>query len=122
MGHYNINVGKIGEDLACKHLTKNGYKIIERNFKKGYGELDIIAVDKNELVFIEVKARKSMNFGGPFEAITPYKLRTLIKTAEYYKWTHKNLPDQMRMDAIGITLDVVGSITELEHIKNISGF
>ncbi|MCL5438970.1 MAG: YraN family protein [Patescibacteria group bacterium] len=112
----------LGEDLAAKHLIKNGYKIVERNFRKGYGELDIIAIDKNVLVFIEVKTRKSMNFGGPFEAITPYKLRTLVKTAEYYKWSHKNLPDQMRIDAIGITLDAGGSIMELEHIKNISGF
>lgn len=62
---------RLGEDAACSFLRKLNYKIIDRNFRRGYGELDITAVDGNTLVFIEVKTRISDNFGTPFEAITP---------------------------------------------------
>lgn len=112
---------RLGEDNACKFLQKLGYKIIDRNFRKGYGEIDIIAIHNNTLVFIEVKTRSSDKFGTPLEAITPWKLRPLLKTAEFYKMTHKNLPEQMRMDAIGVKV-LGSSIENIEHIKNISGW
>lgn len=112
---------RLGEDAACNFLKKLGYKIIDRNFRVGYGEIDIIAIDNNVLVFVEVKTRSSDNFGTPFEAITPWKLRPLIRTAQFYKQTHKNLPDSLRIDAIGVK--VIGAdIESIEHIKNITGF
>jgi len=118
-------IAKRGEELAVEHLSKKGYKIIERNFRKGYGEIDIIAIDCSEkekiLAFIEVKTRTSGNFGTPLESITFWKLRSLIKTAQYYKMIHPKLPDRLRIDAVSVTL--VGNQTEkIEHIKNISGF
>ncbi|MBI2195947.1 MAG: YraN family protein [Candidatus Levybacteria bacterium] len=114
---------RLGEDKACEFLKRKGYKIIERNFRRGYGELDIIATDPSArggqvLVFVEVKTRSSDNFGTPFDAIAPWKLRPLIKTAQFYKMTHKNLPEQMRIDAIGI--DISGSELKIEHIENIT--
>lgn len=116
---------KLGEDKACECLRKLGFKIIERNFRKGYGEIDIIALDQSSnekvLVFIEVKTRTSNQFGSPLEAITYWKLKTLIKTAQYYKMTHRNLPKSLRIDAVAVILNG-HEVQNIELAKNISGF
>ena len=121
---YNNSLGKLGEDLAAKFLIKNKYKIIERNFKKRYGEIDIIAIDSSEkkptLVFIEVKTRTSSDFGSPLESITPWKLRSVVKSAEYYQLTHNKLPGAIRIDAISVKLKYNREVEEIEHIKNIT--
>lgn len=110
-----------GEDKAALFLLKKGFKIIERNFRKGYGEIDIVATKDNMLVFIEVKTRTSEQYGTPFESITSWKLRSLIKTAQFYKLIHKNFPDSMRIDAISVVFDSDGK-ESLEHLENITGF
>lgn len=73
-------IGKLGEDLACKYLQNKGYKILERNFEAKQGEIDIIALDKEELVFIEVKTRSNILYGKPAEAVNEIKQNHLIKT------------------------------------------
>jgi len=114
---------RIGEGIAAKYLQNKGYKIIERNFRKGYGEIDIIVTYKGKLlVFVEVKTRKSTDFGDPLEAITYSKLKTLTKTAEFYKSLHRNLPQQLRIDAISILLNLENKVEKIEHIENISPF
>lgn len=110
---------KLGEEIATKFLKDKGYKIIERNFRKGYGEIDIIATFKDTLVFVEVKTRTSKLFGGVIEAIAYHKLKSLIKTAEYYKILHKNLPEALRIDAILIQLNGK-EIENIQHLENIS--
>lgn len=115
-------MGKRGEELAGEYLKKQGYTIIEKNFSKRYGEIDLVALDNDTLVFIEVKTRTSNQFGTPLEAITPWKLKAVIRSAEYYKLTHKNLPDLMRIDAVSVTLHPSGEIDDIELVKNISGF
>ena len=112
---------KFGEDKACEYLKKLNFKIIERNFRKGYGEIDIIALDKDVLVFIEVKTRTSDKFGTPLEAITYWKLKSLIKTAQYYKMTHPNLPESLRIDAVSVLLNGQ-EVQDIELTRNISGF
>ena len=77
-------IGKLGEDIVTKYLKELGYTIVERNFMAIQGEIDIIARDKNELVFIEVKTRTSMQFGRPVEAVNPLKQKHLIRTVKYY--------------------------------------
>ena len=109
-----------GEDLAAQFLKKKGYKIIERNFRKGYGEIDIIAVKDNTLVFVEVKTTKSNFLNSPFENIHYYKLRSLVKTAEFYKMLNPKLPEAMRIDAISVVLDYSDNPSSIEHIENIS--
>lgn len=111
---------RLGEDLACEFLIKKGYKILERNFRKGYGEIDIIALDKNVLVFIEVKTRSSRKFGTPFEQIAPYKVRALERTALFYKKLHPQLPDSLRIDAIAVELDSYNNKNNIEHMENIT--
>jgi putative endonuclease len=112
----------LGEDAACDYLRKKGYKILERNFRKGYGEIDIVALDGDILVFIEVKTRTSDSYGTPFDAISSSKLRLLIKGANFYKYIlHPELPDTVRIDAVGV-LAWGDEILSIEHIENISGF
>lgn len=111
---------KRGEDIAYRFLIKKGYKILERNFRKGYGELDIIAIKLNTIVFVEVKTRKSNQFGSPLESITPWKIRMLVKTAEFYKQIHRGLPDAMRIDAVAVILTYDDQVESIEHIENIS--
>ncbi len=109
-----------GEEIACKYLRKKGYKIIDRNFRKGYGEIDIISVKDNILVFTEVKTRTSNQFGTPFEQIAFYKLKSLTKTAEFYKLLNPKLPDSLRIDAISVMLDNLGKVSTIDHIENIT--
>jgi len=111
----------LGEDKACEYIKKLGFKILERNFRKGYGEIDIVALDKDILVFVEVKTRTSNQFGTPLEAITYWKLKSLIKTAEFYKLTHPKLPESLRIDAVSIILSG-NEVQNIELTKNISGF
>lgn len=113
-------VARKGEDLACEYLKKKGYKIIERNFRKSYGEIDIIAIYRNILVFIEVKTRTNDKFGSPLESITQRKLRLLTRTAQVYKSFHPTLPDSLRIDGIAILIEYDLSNGKIEHIENIS--
>lgn len=83
-GMYNKITGQCGEDVAANLLKKKGCKIIERNFKCKTGEIDIIAKDKENLIFVEVKTRKNDKFGTPAEAVTYYKKQNIVKTAKMY--------------------------------------
>lgn len=95
-------IGKIGEDIAAEYLKKQGYSIMERNFRCKQGEIDMIAMDKEEIVFIEVKTRLSLNYGLPSEAVNQQKKRHLMKTIQYYLY-QRNLEDHfIRMDVVEI--------------------
>ncbi len=111
---------KLGEEIATNYLKNKGYKIIERNFRKGYGEIDIICIKDNTLVFIEVKTRTSDIYGGAIESIAYYKIKSLIKTAQFYKMLHSKLPEALRIDAILIDLNSNNEMANLEHVENIT--
>ena len=115
-------VALFGEDKACEYLQKFGYKIIERNFRKRYGEIDIVAICKDTLVFVEVKTRTSNQFGSLLESINYWKLKSLIKTAQYYRMIHPKLPDSLRIDAVSVILSHDNKVQSIELSKNISGF
>lgn len=111
----NKKVGNAGEDLACRYLEKQGYKILERN--KHYSrfcEIDIIAQYKNTTVFIEVKTRKTNAFGTPQEAITKTKYENIKKGVQFY--LSENKVRNFRIDAICITLKPE---LKIEHLKNV---
>lgn len=117
-----INFGNYGEDLAVKYLKDLGYKILERNYRIRGGEIDIVARDKEFLVFVEVKARWSHEYGLPSESITPWKIRALKKTAVFYcvkvKW--KNGP--YRIDLVSIDFAEDREKPRIELIKDITAF
>lgn len=97
--------GDYGEDLAVAELKKRGYEIIGRNWRGRGGELDIIAKEKNELVFIEVKTRRNLQFGHPEVAVNARKTRHLTRTVREYCQQH-NLVGKIitRGDIVAITL------------------
>lgn len=109
-----------GEEYAAQFLQKQGYKIIERNWHKRYAELDIVAIDRDCLVFVEVKARFGTEFDKPEEAMTPWKLTALTRAAYMYKAAHPELPEYMRMDFVGLTYKN-GEVVDVNLIKNITG-
>lgn len=115
------SLGNLGENLALKHLHDHGYKILDRNFRSKFGEIDIVAQDGDVLVFIEVKTRWSKKFGPPEEAITPWKIKHIIKAGQYYKLLHPELPDSLRLDAVTIDLSSDGKLKEIKIIKNLTG-
>ncbi len=102
--------GLKGETLACKKLKKMGYKIIERNYKCKLGELDIIAMHKGVLVFVEVKSRTSLLFGRPCLAVDEYKQQKLIKLAQYYINTTEQYNILCRFDVVEVLDDSVNVI------------
>ncbi len=111
----NRKFGNAGEDLACRYLQKQGYEILERN--KHYSrfcEIDIIAKNKDTIVFVEVKTRKTDSFGTPFEAITATKYANIKKGV--YNYLSENKVKNYRIDVVGITLKPE---IKIEHLKNI---
>ena len=110
-------LGNLGEDIACKFILNKGYEIVERNFYCRQGEIDIIAKDKNEIVFIEVKSRSSIQYGCPSEAVNKQKIRHLYRTAKYYLYKNKYLNNYIRFDVIEILIK--NGKFNVNHIKQI---
>ncbi|MBU1163049.1 MAG: YraN family protein [Proteobacteria bacterium] len=97
------NFGKKNESIAANHLKKNGYKILEQNYRTKLGEIDIIAKDKNTIVFVEVKARSSNRFGNPKWAVTPMKQRKISMVALLYIKSTKQSNVKARFDVVAIS-------------------
>lgn len=109
--------GSEGEEIACEFISKLGYKIVERNYQFGHGEIDIIAKDGDTLVFIEVKYRKNLEYGPPELAITKGKQNLVKRTATAYLW-EKEIKDELsRIDVIAI-LKLPGQKPKINHIIN----
>lgn len=111
--------GDLGENIATHFLENNGYTIIDRNYRKRYGEIDIIAIDRQSLytVFIEVKLRNNTNNGHPIDAITTTKAENIRKTANDYLYKNNKLYTDVRFDVISILKGADG-LYKIEHIKN----
>ena len=106
--------GKDGEEKACNYLKSKKYKILEKNYRCLYGEIDIIAKYNNTLVIIEVKYRKSAKFGKGYEAVNYTKQQKIIKTLQYYI-NEKNVKMPVRFDVLSI------DDNEITHIENAFG-
>ena len=94
--------GEEGEALAVRYLKKAGYKIIETNYRTRLGEIDIIAKDKDTIVFVEVKTRTSVQFGSPKWAVTPKKQKKISMVALYYLKATNQSAAKARFDVVTI--------------------
>lgn len=109
------STGDSGEDLAAEFLRKKGYRILSRNWKSGKNEIDIIARDKDHIVFVEVKTRSAAYVDHPVNAVSREKQRTIILAADnYIKWNKIDLDS--RFDIITIITD--GSENVIDHIED----
>ncbi len=107
--------GETSETVAARHLRKNGYKIVKRNYRTKAGEIDIIAMDGDTIVFVEVKARRTSGYN-PKEAVTPNKQRRISIAALYYLKANRLLNAKARFDVVAIgSKNVPGGI---EIVKN----
>jgi putative endonuclease len=103
MGQH-LRTGKLGEELAAAYLEEAGYRILERNYRCPFGEIDIIAQEGDTLVFVEVKSRRSENFGLPQLAVGPEKQRRISKISLYYLQGHRLDAPNVRFDVVAILL------------------
>lgn len=109
-------LGRQGEELAVEYLQQQGHLILERNYRCPAGEIDIVCEEGRELVFVEVKTRRSVAFGSPEEAVTRKKRETIRKVALYWLREQKIYRRDMRFDVVSILL--AGAEPEIHHIKN----
>ena len=102
MSNWQQKLGKWGETLAAKYLVKKGYIILDRNAYTRYGELDLVALHEDVIVFVEVKTRTSMRYGYPEVAVTFQKQSHLLDAATQYLQDHPELDENWRIDVIAI--------------------
>ncbi len=110
-------LGKTGEQVAREYLIKNGYRLLVSNFRCRQGEIDIIAIDKNELVFIEVKTRKNKHYGNPIDAVDKKKQQHILNASKYFIYIHNLENRNIRFDVIEI---YAKDKLYINHIKNIN--
>lgn len=113
-------LGQLGEQVAVDHLTRRGFRIVERNFRTRWGELDIIAFDAQTLAFCEVKSRRlPRGRGDPFEALHMRKQSQVRKMAGQWLIERSARPhaDLIRFDAIGVTFDYDGQLVRIDHLE-----
>ncbi len=99
-----LSIGSKGKKIACKSIKKNGYKIIEKNYRTKYGEIDIIAEQENTMCFIEVKARSSSDYGSPEEFVTKRKQKKLWRTSCIYINKNSIENKDFRFDVVAVDL------------------
>ncbi len=128
----NQQVGRLGEDAAVTFLAAQQYVILDRNWRCRAGEIDIVAKEGDNLVFVEVKARSSLRFGHPFEAVTPTKLARLRSLSVLWRDAHPLTTGSSRIDVISVVLPgsrlglgagagaVVGAASpQIEHLRGV---
>ena len=119
-GDHRPQLGRHGEQLAAEHLVRRGFRIVERNYRTRWGELDIVAFDGRTLAFCEVKTRRLAESGrSPLEAVRPRKRSRVRKMAGQWliERTDRPYANHLRFDAIGVTLDPSGRLVSLEHLE-----
>ena len=108
-------LGREGERLALIHLQKNGYEILEHNYRYRKAEVDIIALKEKTLAVVEVKTRSTLDFGLPQDFVTKKQIERLVMATDFYV-NHNDLDVEVRFDIIAIIIDK--SKVELEHLED----
>ncbi len=116
------DIGVFGEEQAAKYLKKSKYKIVTRNFKTIFGEVDIIARNKKEIVFVEVKTRSSKSFATPAEFVDNEKISRITRVAEFFI-KHYKCQLSPRIDVIEVYISITGdkyTVERINHLENVS--
>ena len=116
------DIGVFGEEQAAKYLKKRKYRIVTRNFKTIFGEVDIVARNKNEIVFVEVKTRSSKSFATPAEFVDNEKISRITRVAEFFI-KHYKCQLSPRIDVIEVYISITGdkyTVERINHLENVS--
>ena len=111
-------IGDSGERFAADYLERQGHRVIARNVRRREGEVDLITIDGDTLVFVEVKLRRAGRFGEAVEALTAAKQRRLQALAEVYAAEHPDLPQTQRIDLVAVELSADGVLRDVRHIRS----
>jgi len=114
----NKALGKIGEDMAVRFLKRKGYRILLRNWRCLFGEIDIIAQENDFLVFVEIKTRRSIRYGPGYLSVHSSKQLKLIKLAKLYLKRFGISDKPCRIDIVSITINIESKATDIELIKD----
>ncbi len=117
MATHRIRLGKWGEDVAVRFLQEKGYVLVATNYRCRWGEVDIVAQEGDDLVFVEVRTRRGVEFGTPEESITPAKARRLVATAQEFLQEHDLVHADWRIDLIAIRLDGDRRVPDITHLR-----
>lgn len=119
--HSNKKTGHLGEEIACKYLQTIGYRILAKNYRYSrMAEIDVVAKDGSDIVFVEVKTRNGLGQGHPFEAVNHSKLINIFKAGLFYLENTKEPYERYRIDIISVLLNHSNSDSKIEHLKDIS--
>jgi putative endonuclease len=110
-------LGAFGEELAVRRLSELGYRILQRNYRCGVGEADIVAMDGDVLVFAEVRTRRGERMGTPEESVGPRKRAKMVEVAQTYV-AEQNHDGDWRLDVVVVALDADGRVMRCEVIPN----
>ena len=116
---YQRRIGNLGEAIAADFLKDRGYEWLEANYNTPYGELDLVFLDQDCIVFVEVKTRTSDSFGAPETSITAAKLERIQNSALLWLQAHPECVDDWRIDAVAVLLDSQGHVNDIQHFINV---
>ena len=118
MPDHRARLGNRGEELARRILLNKGYTVLECNYRCRWGEVDIVAQDGAQLVFVEVRARTGSAFGSPEESVTPAKAQRLTATAQTYLQERDCEAASWRIDLVAVRMQPNGQVRSIAHLEN----
>ncbi len=118
MTTHRIRLGKWGEGVASRFLQEKGYVLLATNYRCRWGEVDIVAQEGEELVFVEVRTRRGVQYGTPEESVTAVKARRLVATAQEFLQEHDLGHASWRIDLIAIRLDGDWRVQDITHLRH----
>ncbi|MFO8111781.1 MAG: YraN family protein [Desulfosalsimonadaceae bacterium] len=118
MPHERQQYGQFGENLAARHLAAEGYRIVETNYKNRFGEIDLIAMDGETIVFVEVKSRRSGRFGTARASVSKAKQRKISMVALGYLKSNNGIHQKARFDVVTVNACGAHPESNIEVIKN----
>lgn len=117
-------LGRRGEELAADYLEGHGYRLLDRNWRCAAGEVDIVALHESEIVFVEVKTRSGLDFGHPFEAVTPRKLARLRRLSAIW-CSERRAAGGLSSGYVGVRIDIIAVVATgegppvIEHLEGV---
>jgi putative endonuclease len=116
MSATNQSFGELGERIAERWLTRHGWRVVQRRFRSGHRDIDLVVAQDDVVAFVEVKARRGAEFGDPIEAVNWNKQRQLVRSASVWIERHGRPSESYRFDVVGVLVE--GERVRVRHVPN----